>query len=132
MKKGILKFLSAILLVSSFSSTFVACTSNQKDKPSTTESTGHRDRVSRKPQVTSDNSKLNQYIYQDGEIVSLADGSKLKYNYDGNHEILEKGSGKIIVFKKVTKEELDSLTGEERAMVERQMQADPNGFALLY
>ncbi len=38
----------------------------------------------------------------------------------------------MLIFKKVTEEDLKKLEPETRAMVERQMAADSNGFALIY
>lgn len=130
MKKGIVKILASMLLASSMVMSFTGCFNNNNNKTTTQESS--RDRVSRKPQVSVDNTNSTESLYQDGEIISLADGSKLKYNKDGNHELLQKGSGKIIIFKKVTQAELNELTGEQRAIVERQMQSDPNGFSVIY
>lgn len=129
MKKGIFKILASMLLALSMVMSFTGCFNNNNQ---TTTQESSRDRVSRKAQVSTDNTNFTESLYQDGEIISLADGSKLKYNKDGNHELLQKGSGKIIIFKKVTQDELNELTGEQRAIVERQMQSDPNGFSVIY
>lgn len=125
MSKSISRILSSILIISSISLNLIACgtTSNEND-PST--------RPSRKPQVSTGEDIQNESIYTDGEIITLADRSKLKYDKNGNHEIIEQGDGKVIIFKTVTAEELDSLTDSQRSLVERQMQSDPNGFALVY
>ena len=56
----------------------------------------------------------------------------MKYDENGNHEIVEQGEGKVIIFKTVTQDELDSLEPNQKALVERQMQSDPNGFSLVY
>lgn len=131
MKNGILKTLASILIASTMAVSFTGCSNNTNK--STTQNNSSRDRVSRKPQVSMENNLYpDQPIYQDGEIISLADGSKIKYKKDGNHELLEKGSGKVIIFKKIVSSELDELTDEQKAIVRRQMQSDPNGFTLLY
>ncbi len=128
MKNKIFKILSSLVLVSAMGLSMTSCT-NQNNTNQTQKS--ESDRTSRRPQVSSGSSSAEK-IYTQGEVVTLADGSKLKYDENGNHEIVERGSGKIIIFKKVTEEELNSLDGNQRALVERQMNADPNGFSLIY
>lgn len=132
MKNRILKILSVVALVSTVGTGVVSCT-NQNQNTQQTQDVD-QSRTSRKPQVSSGNSSdiSTEKVYSQGEIVTLADGSKLKYDESGNHEIVEQGSGKIIIFKKVTQEELDSLDASQKSMVERQMKSDPNGFSLIY
>lgn len=128
MRNRILKILSSLLLVSSISLNFVGCSSQSQQE--------EHNRVSRKPQVsiggTSDSETQTESLYTHGEIITLADGSKLKYDENGNHEIVEQGEGKVIIFKTVTQDELDSLEPNQKSLVERQMQSDPNGFSLIY
>lgn len=135
MKNKILNVLCSLLLVSSVSFGVTSCNNSTKpEQPSTTNNT----RPSRKPQVslgenTSTNiQNKNESVYTHGEIINLVDGSKLKYDENGNHELIEKGEGTVIIFKKVTQGDLDKLTPEQKIMVERQMKADPNGFLVIY
>lgn len=126
MRRKILKVLCSLMLVSGLASNLISCGSSNE----TTQQSG---RHSRKPQVSAGKDQQETTsVYKDGEIVSLADGSKIKYNANGDHEIIEQGDGKVIVFKNVTDDVLNSLNDDERAMVERQMESDPNGFALIY
>lgn len=126
MRRKILKVLCSLILVSGLASNLISCGSSNE----TTQQSG---RHSRKPQVSAGNTQQETTsVYKDGEIVSLADGSKIKYNANGDHEIIEQGDGKVIIFKNVTDDVLNSLNDDERAMVERQMESDPNGFALIY
>lgn len=128
MRNRILKILSSLLLVSFISLNFVGCSSESQQEEHT--------RVSRKPQVSvgsnSNSENQTESLYKHGEIITLADGSKLKYDENGNHEIVEQGEGKVIIFKTVTEDELNSLEPNQKALVERQMQSDPNGFSLIY
>ena len=134
MKKGISKIICSLAILSAISLNFVSCgnsnKSNVENKPQST-------RPSRKAQVSmgdlnnAQNDKT-QSLYSDGEIVSLADGSKLKYSVDGNHEIVEQGDGLIIIFKNVKDEDLGKLDANQRELVRRQMESDPNGFSLIY
>lgn len=126
MRRKILKVLCSLMLVSGLVSNLISCGSSN-------EPTQQSGRHSRKPQVSEGKDQQETTsVYKDGEIVSLADGSKIKYNANGDHEIIEQGDGKVIVFKNVTDDVLNSLNDDERAMVERQMESDPNGFALIY
>lgn len=131
MKNKILKVLCSLLLVSSFSFTFTSCNNSTKTEQPGTNNT----RPSRKPQVTMSENNLNktqESVYSHGEIVTLVDGSKLKYDQDGNHEILEKGEGTVFIFKKMTQTDMEKLTPEQKIMIERQMKADPKGFLVIY
>lgn len=132
MKNKILKILSAIALVSIIGAGVTSCTTQNQNTQQTQET--DQNRTSRKPQVSAGNSSDTQTekVYSQDEIVTLADGSKLKYDENGNHEIIEQGSGKIIIFKKVTQDELNALDANQKSMVERQMKSDPNGFSLIY
>ena len=128
MRRKILKVLCSLMLVSGLASNLISCGSSEESTQQT-ESGRH----SRKPQVSAGNDQQETTsIYEDGEIISLADGSKIKYDANGNHELIEEGEGKVIIFKNVTDDVLNSITDDERAMVERQMKSDPNGFALIY
>lgn len=130
MKNKILKILSSLLLVSSISLSFTGCNNKttQEQQPNTTT------RPSRKPQVNLNSNNLNkdESVYADGEIINLVDGSKLKYSVDGNHQLLEQGDGKVIIFKTTSQEDINKLTPEQKTMVERQKSSDPNGFLVIY
>ncbi len=134
MKKNILKIFSSIILSSIILLNLVACNNNTKTNNETkkpvTETKQEHSRPSRKPQVSIGKNESN--LYSDGEIVSLADGSKIKYSNDGNHEIVQKGDGQIIIFKNVSDADLEKLEPNQRELVKRQMKADPNGFSLIY
>ena len=131
MHKKIIKILSSMLLVSTMCFSFVSCGGSNNSNTTQDNSTS---RPSRKPQVTTGENTENQVpsLYKDGEIVSLADGTKLKYSTNGDHEIIEKGDGKVLIFKHIKQEDLDSLDENQRSLIERQMKSDPNGFALIY
>lgn len=128
MRRKILKVLCSLMLVFGLASNLISCGSSKESTQQT-----EQGRHSRKPQVSAGNNQQETTsIYKDGEIVTLADGSKIKYSASGNHEIIEEGEGRVIIFKNVNDEVLNSLNDDERAMVERQMESDPNGFALIY
>lgn len=144
MNKTIRNVLASLMVVSALSFSFTSCGSSNSNSNSGNNNTtveqpdknSDRDTGGRKPQVSiSENTQdlsSNDPIYKDGEVVSLADGSKIKYSADGNHEVLEQGDGIVIVFKTVTDDDLNNLTDDQKAMVQRQMESDPNGFALIY
>lgn len=143
MNKTIRNVLASLILVSSVSLSFISCGSNNSNSNSGNNTTVEQENKNpdrggggRKPQVdisgNTQDSSAGQKLYKDGEIVSLADGSKIKYSENGDHELIEKGDGTVIIFKNVTKEDLNNLTDDQRAMVERQMETDPNGFSLIY
>lgn len=134
MKKNILKILSSIMLVSIVSANLVSCNNNTKTESPATESKQESNRYSRKPQVSMGQSDNNttQSLYTNGEVISLADGSKIKYSDDGNHEIIEQGDGVILIFKNVSDADLEKLEPNQRELVKRQMKADPKGFSLVY
>lgn len=131
MKTKILKVLCSLLLASSVSFAFTSCNNSTKTEQPSTNS-----RPSRKPQVSigknTNTSNKNESVYTHGEIISLVDGSKLKYDQDGNHELLEKGEGTVVIFKKTDQNDIDKLTPEQKIMIERQMKVDPNGFLVIY
>ena len=135
MKKNVLKIVYSLMLGSLIFSNFTACGSqkNVENKPAQEENK-QSNRHSRTPQVNGGNldTSKGEKIYKDGEIVTLADGSKIKYSEDGNHEIIEQGQGKVIIFKTVTEEELSALDDNQRSLVERQMEADSKGFTVVY
>lgn len=139
MKKNVLKILSSIVLGTCILSNFAACGNTNSDTKTTQEQKKEESgRHSRTPQVNSEKlgdkstTSSSEKIYKDGEVVTLADGSKIKYNENGDHEILEKGQGKVIIFKNVTESELESLTDSQRSLVKRQMKNDPKGFSVIY
>lgn len=129
MKNKILKVLCSLLLASSVSLAFTSCNNAPK-----TEQPNTNTRPSRKPQVSfgGNTENKNESVYAHGEIISLVDGSKLKYDQEGNHELLEKGEGTVVIFKKTSQDDIDKLTPEQKTMIERQMKSDPNGFLVIY
>ncbi len=139
MSKLIKNILLSLAVFVGLSTSFTAC-GNQNNNNNNNSAVGdsnttkpERETGNRKPQVNmGNNNTTEKSVYKDGEIITLAEGTKLKYSADGNHEIIEKGEGTVLIFKKVTEEDLKKLEPETRAMVERQMAADPNGFALIY
>lgn len=135
MNKLIKNILLSAALFAGLTTSFMSCGGNQQNNVTQNSNTNKTDREigNRKPQVNmGDVNQSNESVYKDGEIVTLAEGTKLKYNANGNHEILEKGEGTVIIFKTVTQEDLQKLDPNAKAMVERQMSSDPNGFALIY
>lgn len=141
MSKRIKNILASLLVATALTTSFTSCGSSKSENTTEQSQTqqqtnSDRDTGGRKPQVNIGNQTTDdtatESIYKDGEVVTLADGSKIKYNANGDHELLEQGDGIVIIFKNVTEEQLSSLDGDKRAMVERQMQSDPNGFALIY
>ena len=133
MKKNILKIFSSLMLGAFIFTNFAACGQEEKNKVQT-EQKPETNRHSRTPKVNTgmDTAAKEEKLYKDGEIVTLADGSKLKYKENGNHEIIEKGQGKVIIFKTVTEKELSELDDNQRALIERQMKSDENGFYVVY
>lgn len=134
MRKGISKIICALALLSAISLNFVSCGNSSNSEVENT--TQQQTRPSRKPQVSGADSDIKdektQSLYSDGEVISLADGSKLKYSADGNHEVVEQGDGLIIIFKNVKDEDLEKLDANQRELVRRQMESEPNGFSLIY
>lgn len=130
MKNKILKVLCSLLLASSVSLAFTSCNNTPKTEQPNTNTT----RPSRKPQVSfgGNTQNKNESVYAHGEIINLVDGSKLKYDQEGNHELLEKGEGTVVIFKKTSQDDIDKLTPEQKIMIERQMKADPKGFLVIY
>lgn len=134
MRKGISKIICSLALLSAISLNFVSCGNSSNSEVENT--TQQQTRPSRKPQVSGADSDIKdektQSLYSDGEVISLADGSKLKYSADGNHEVVEQGDGLIIIFKNVKDEDLEKLDANQRELVRRQMESEPNGFSLIY
>ncbi len=144
MNKRIKNILTSLLVASTLSVSLIACGSNKQNDTTnnnttnqTQTTTGDRNPGNRKPQAsipgqTSQDSTSDQQVYKDGEIVTLVDGSKIKYSSSGEHEILEEGTGKVLIFKTLTDSDLESLTDEQKAQVKRQMESEPNGFTVIY
>lgn len=139
MSKLIKNILLSLAVFVGLSTSFTACSNQSNKNNSAVEESNttkpEREAGNRKPQVNMGNNNNNtaeESVYKDGETITLAEGTKLKYSADGNHEIIEKGEGTVLIFKKITEEDLKKLEPSTRAMVERQMAADPNGFALIY
>lgn len=138
MSKLIKNILLSLAVFVGLSTSFTACSNQSNKNNSAVEESNttkpEREAGNRKPQVNmgNNNNTAEESVYKDGETITLAEGTKLKYSADGNHEIIEKGEGTVLIFKKITEEDLKKLEPSTRAMVERQMAADPNGFALIY
>ena len=126
MSKLIKNILLSLAVFVGLSTSFTACGNQNNNNNSAVGDSNttkpERETGNRKPQVNmGNNNTTEESVYKDGEIITLAEGTKLKYSADGNHEIIEKGEGTVLIFKKVTEEDLKKLEPETRAMVERQM-----------
>lgn len=113
MSKLIKNILLSLAVFVGLSTSFTACGNQNNNNNSAVGDSNttkpERETGNRKPQVNmGNNNTTEESVYKDGEIITLAEGTKLKYSADGNHEIIEKVKELCLYLKRLQKKILKS------------------------